>query len=464
MVPLVRFALWPLLFRLAQAGLVNITVDDSSGDPRSGNSILYNPPSVWNTAEHCSSVLCNARPDIKIVYSGSWHEATFDPQSTIVPITASFEFQGSAVYVYCVLATSIAFPSGKSEMSFSIDGQLAGTFSRSPPGPWGYQYNVPVFSHSALSPGTHRLDITNGNIGQTQGQTLLMLDNIVYSFDDQGSPATTTATVVVPGPADPGGISPPSGPSTPTSGVPTESSPPSGSQVPFPSIGSSNHSASGGQPIPGQTIPGQPNFSQSIPSISSLTNSNTPTSPTLSPGGTSPTDPSLSVDPSHPSNSPSPNPPSTLSSSSRGRIIGAVLGTAFGLLVIGIIACLLYRRRRRQARTTSFRASGTSQTTRLITTDTRSSFGTPPSPDPLISVQPPPPVYNLRTITFATDVASPVYSPTSPGQVDPFPVSGGYDPDSGRRYTGQGWMVASDSKRTLLEANGTLPPAYGDPT
>lgn len=88
---------------------------------------------------------------------------------------------GRAVYVYCVIPISIA-PSGNSDMTFSIDGQVSGTYVHGPPGvTGGYKYDTLVFSHS-LSPGSHKLDITNGRIGTTLNPAGMILDRIVYSW------------------------------------------------------------------------------------------------------------------------------------------------------------------------------------------------------------------------------------------------------------------------------------------
>lgn len=73
-----RLALWPWLFCLARTGLVNITIDDSSPDPRTGISIEYEPPTAWNTRTLCQNGpgKCSVLPDAGSVFGGTWHEST----------------------------------------------------------------------------------------------------------------------------------------------------------------------------------------------------------------------------------------------------------------------------------------------------------------------------------------------------------------------------------------------------
>ncbi|THU82342.1 hypothetical protein K435DRAFT_872410 [Dendrothele bispora CBS 962.96] len=67
-------------------------------------------------------------------------------------------------------------------MSFYIDGVLSGTFVKQAPGEQGYDYHVPVYVNESLSPGQHDFLLQNGHVNGTK--SLVLLDSIVYSFDD----------------------------------------------------------------------------------------------------------------------------------------------------------------------------------------------------------------------------------------------------------------------------------------
>ncbi|KAL4265888.1 hypothetical protein AB1N83_003460 [Pleurotus pulmonarius] len=169
-----------LLFLCCRTGAVfiNITVDDTLGDPTTGRRVAYHPASVWNDGANCSA--CNARPDKDFLYMGTWKDSSYDPQSEVP--TASVTFFGTAVYVLCALSHSKAKPFGSSNMFFFIDNQLAGNFTRESPGTDGYDYNVTVFSQTNLPSAEHNLTIQNG---RAKGRrTLMLLDAIIYTRDD----------------------------------------------------------------------------------------------------------------------------------------------------------------------------------------------------------------------------------------------------------------------------------------
>jgi len=81
---------------------------------------------------------------------------------------------------FCALADSSTGPDGDSDMTFFIDGVIRGTFAQTAPGiPNVYQYSVPVFSITSLSPGQHTLTIQNGHVNGIKALT--MLDEIIYT-------------------------------------------------------------------------------------------------------------------------------------------------------------------------------------------------------------------------------------------------------------------------------------------
>ncbi|KAK7468602.1 hypothetical protein VKT23_003106 [Stygiomarasmius scandens] len=190
------------------AVLVNRTIDDTLPDS-TGASITYLPDGAWNDGTSCRR--CTAKPDSGQMSSGTWHDGTFNskPGSNGFPnqvLNASTIFNGTSVYVFCALSRPKASPSGNSDMTFYIDGQLVGTFSKLAPGGDGFDYNVPVYVNESLSPGFHKLVLQNGHVNGPS--SLVILDRMVYSFDngtETGSSATASPTG---GPSSQSGSSP----------------------------------------------------------------------------------------------------------------------------------------------------------------------------------------------------------------------------------------------------------------
>lgn len=87
---------------------------------------------------------------------------------------------GTAVYVVCALALTATSPSGNSDMSFFLDGDLVDTFSKPAPGTSGYDYNVTVYSNTSIPPGFHTLRIQNGHINGPK--SIILLDRIIYMY------------------------------------------------------------------------------------------------------------------------------------------------------------------------------------------------------------------------------------------------------------------------------------------
>ncbi|KAK0198120.1 hypothetical protein F5146DRAFT_73269 [Armillaria mellea] len=187
-----------LFFSSALAALVNVTVDDQKGDPKTGATVSYTPADAWAISSPCDD--CFAQVDPSKAWYTTWHVGKFMPQTneSAVVLQASYTFSGTAVYVNCILAQSAKHPTGRSDMTFFIDGVQAGTYS-SEPDPESspdYVYNVTVFSHENLSSGRHIIQIQGGHIGGSA--SLILLDSIIYSHDDDDGSSTPSAPVAVP--------------------------------------------------------------------------------------------------------------------------------------------------------------------------------------------------------------------------------------------------------------------------
>ncbi|KAK0245497.1 hypothetical protein EDD85DRAFT_943924 [Armillaria nabsnona] len=182
-----------LFFSSALATLVNVTVDDQHGDPITQDTISYTPADAWDVNSlPCNS--CSTQVDASKAWNETWHVGKFSNKSTSV-LEASYPFSGTAVYVNCILALTAEHPTGRSDMTFFIDGVQVGTYSSEPDSSDpGYDYNVTVFAHERLSSGRHIIQIQSGHIGGSA--SLILLDSIIYSHDDddQSTPSAPVAT------------------------------------------------------------------------------------------------------------------------------------------------------------------------------------------------------------------------------------------------------------------------------
>ncbi|KAH9891100.1 hypothetical protein C8Q73DRAFT_651697 [Cubamyces lactineus] len=180
----------------ASAALVNVTIDDTYGDPINGAQVTYEPLDAWNVGQSCTA--CTAHPDPTLAHNGTWHDGTVQAGSTqLLTAMTRFEgalqsFSGVAVYVYCIVTRSSVSPDGNSDMTFFIDGEPVGAFVQPPDGDTAYDYNVPVYTNMSLAAGAHEIVIL---AGQPNGnKSLILLDYIVYTFviQDAEQPLNTS--------------------------------------------------------------------------------------------------------------------------------------------------------------------------------------------------------------------------------------------------------------------------------
>ncbi|KZV91862.1 hypothetical protein EXIGLDRAFT_86287 [Exidia glandulosa HHB12029] len=194
----------------ACAASTNLTIDDA--DPQ----VIYSPALSWRA----SSVDCSAcfNPVSQSIAQGTFHDGTgglhdrnraaesdghedegadgdndeddIDVDLMSKPtVTAQLSFTGTAVYVYCIV------PDGadgdhitKSDLTFTIDDQPVGTFTRTPTGePVSFLFNHLVFAHDGLGEGTHHLVISSPPNGA------LLLDYVQVTSPEVET--TTTASV-----------------------------------------------------------------------------------------------------------------------------------------------------------------------------------------------------------------------------------------------------------------------------
>ena len=172
--------------------LVNVSIDDTLGDERTGNMITY--VGGWKVGQSCTD--CTTNVNARQTFEFTWHDATFHPTTDAI-ISASVSFNGTslfeylycyrlmvsitgtAVYVVCILLHSTPSFYGNTDMVFFIDNAQVGSLEQSPDDPISvYQYNQTVFSQTGLTPTTHNISIQVGNNGT---KAIILLDRIIYT-------------------------------------------------------------------------------------------------------------------------------------------------------------------------------------------------------------------------------------------------------------------------------------------
>jgi len=168
---------------LVFAGSVNITIDDTYGDPVTGAQFTYSPADEWTAGQTCTS--CTARPDPSEAYNGTWHDTSFFPSEETTPTNASISFKGTAVYVYCILYQTSSTSDAQSYMQFMLDGEVLGSFIKPESTSSGitYSYNYLVYANDQLPLQTYTFTLINGQQGG-DSPALTLLDYLVYTAED----------------------------------------------------------------------------------------------------------------------------------------------------------------------------------------------------------------------------------------------------------------------------------------
>lgn len=180
-----------LSFASTRSTLVNVTVDDTFGDPTTGSLPEYLPnEETWNlnlSSQTCPSCGIDLSTlDLTQIYKQTWHDTMY--LSVVTPATITVRFNGSAVYVFNVLGKVVP-GAAMSNISFSIDGENVGQFIRSPESSTDILYNQLVYHNTTLKDGPHTLVMTPADL------TLMMFDYLLYTTQsDDTTPATTSSS------------------------------------------------------------------------------------------------------------------------------------------------------------------------------------------------------------------------------------------------------------------------------
>ena len=105
MLALIPILLLLLSILLADAVLVNVTVDDAGIDQSTGLGVSYSPLADWNArtaTSNCEECVVNLDPSQ--LYMGTWHDATYDgpigPRTQVQSATFGFNGETRSLSAY----------------------------------------------------------------------------------------------------------------------------------------------------------------------------------------------------------------------------------------------------------------------------------------------------------------------------------------------------------------------------
>ncbi|EPS95475.1 hypothetical protein FOMPIDRAFT_1132368 [Fomitopsis schrenkii] len=156
------------------AVLVNRTIDDYYGDSASGVKPHYE--GSWNYGPECPG--CYVQPEKARTFNSSWHDSTTSQKNPIHSV--QFSFNGTAIWVYCVVPNHVSKATTFVNISFELDGKDAGHYTHEPDkGSDEYRYNVTVYTNTQLAKVQHKLKMLAGHQGSQN--SLFLFDWAEYT-------------------------------------------------------------------------------------------------------------------------------------------------------------------------------------------------------------------------------------------------------------------------------------------
>ncbi|KAJ3929066.1 MAG: hypothetical protein NXY57DRAFT_900799 [Lentinula lateritia] len=159
----------PFLFNVAAVtGAVNRSIDDTLGDSVTGQRPIFLPTTsgTWED-ETCAGKFLSVYP---LAFGGTYTAATYNPGLQNISIT--FDFTGTAIYVYFILANNPAPGiTATTAANFTLNGSLVGTFNHSPNTSTSapdFQFNQSAlaFSKAGLKNVTHQMVISTSGLSE----------------------------------------------------------------------------------------------------------------------------------------------------------------------------------------------------------------------------------------------------------------------------------------------------------
>lgn len=156
---------------------VNVTIDDTFGDAVTGELPVYAGSGRTSDSVQASCKSCPHVVNASQTFMSTWHGLSSAASGAS---NVSFQFHGTAIYVYCILPVNGTAGTSVTQPSVFLDGQLAATltvvgardFSTEAP---AYTYNVLVYSAVELSNSRHSFVLAGGS--------LILFDYAVYTAE-----------------------------------------------------------------------------------------------------------------------------------------------------------------------------------------------------------------------------------------------------------------------------------------
>ncbi|KLO05554.1 hypothetical protein SCHPADRAFT_721328 [Schizopora paradoxa] len=167
----------------------NVTVDDQTA--LNSTTVVYMPSTTWKQGDGCD--FCSAQPNGSLAFDGTWHDASYTPGDKTVEISISFT--GTAIYTFFIVP-DLNSPA-TTNLNFTLDGELAGSFRHPLGNVSQFLYNVSTFGKAGLKNAPHTLIIASG--GDTS--SLLLFDYLVYTTEKHSVPIGEIVGPVVGGTA-----------------------------------------------------------------------------------------------------------------------------------------------------------------------------------------------------------------------------------------------------------------------
>ena len=195
--PLLRRLLLPcLLLPIVPVStvLVNMTIDDTDGDPIGGSSLTLSPSGQWTPGQTCPACSVHSgntssTVNVSQVFSGTWHQSIFVPNVPGDPNNiVNVDFTGSAVYVYNIIANAIPSATTLTQVNFFIDNDLVGNYEHVPQntGPT-FEYGVLVYANASIPYGAHNFIMS----AQGPNTSLILFDYMMYTQDRPDSTSSS---------------------------------------------------------------------------------------------------------------------------------------------------------------------------------------------------------------------------------------------------------------------------------
>jgi len=179
------FILLPLLMmpRLTLTAKTNRTIDDTYGDSSTGLRPIYSD-SVWNYGQNCTG--CTIRPFAENTFMQTWHDTT---TNSAAARTVQLLFNGTAIWVYCILPPRLFTIATLVNMTIALDGETVGHYDQESNSN-GYNYNVTVYSSTDLANKEHSLEMT---AMKEPARSVILFDWAEYTYDDDPEVSTSSS-------------------------------------------------------------------------------------------------------------------------------------------------------------------------------------------------------------------------------------------------------------------------------